>query len=122
MRTSPKEIMVQQHIGVRPVIMGKFCQSCSHLVRFELMYTSHNNTRHYCKSCYSAKEKVYDDVFANNLTAHDIWLRNERAKVRSILHDIIHDIGSLPDGEVSPSVHTIVMKHSIGASLNGEVH
>lgn len=122
MKVSPKDIMVKKHIGTRPVILGKFCQSCNHLVRLELMYTSHNHSRHYCKDCYDSKEKVYDDVFANNLTAHDIWLRKEREKVRTILHDIIHDISSLPDGEVSPSVHTIVMRHSIGAGLNGKVH
>lgn len=118
MRTSPKQLMVHKYIKTRPSILGKLCETCNHLIRLEIMYFA--RSKYYCKKCYNSKEEVYDDVYINEVTAHDIWLRNERKQVRAVISNIVNDIESLPDGEVSPSVHTIIMRHSIEASVKNK--
>lgn len=120
MRISPKELMVKKHIKTAfPLFFGKICSSCNHLVKFEKMYCLKDRSQHFCTTCYKNKEEVYDDVFVKEVTAHDIIVRNERKALTKVLENIVSDISELPDGEVSPSVHSVVMRHSISLGLKG---
>ncbi len=120
MRISPKELMVKKHIKITfPLFFGKICNSCNHLVNFEKMYCLKDRSQHFCTTCYKSKEEVYDDIFVKEITAHDIILRNERKALTKVLENIALDISELPDGEVSPSVHSVVIKHSISLGLKG---
>lgn len=118
MRISPKQIMVKKFVKTRPSVLGKFCETCNHLVILEFMYYIPERSGYYCRECYSTKEELYDDVYLRETTASDIWLKNERKRVRTTLNNIINGINLLPDGEVSPSVHTIIMRYSIEAGLS----
>lgn len=118
MRISPKQLMVRKHVKVTFSIFGKFCSSCNHLVYFEKMYKA--DGKYYCTTCYKSREEVYDDVFLRRVTAKDVWRRNEMKKMQKTLRDIIEDVAALPDGEVSPSVHSIIMRQSIQLGLNSD--
>lgn len=118
MRISPKQLMVKEHVKTTfTFFVGRFCSSCAHLVKFEKMYCLKDKSHHYCTTCYKSKEEVYDDVFIKKVTANDIVIRNERKKLVKVLENLTSDITDLPDGEVSPSVHSIVMRHSISLGL-----
>jgi len=121
MRISPKQLMVKAHVGhTLAFFKGKFCKCCDHLVKFERMYTlKDREDHHYCTTCYKSREEVYDDVFVKEVTAQDIVIRNEKRALNKTLENVISDIHELPDGEVSPSVHSVVMKHSISLGLGG---
>lgn len=120
MRISPKEILVRNFIRKPFLFKGQFCSACNHYLRFERAYMVVNKNEFHCTSCSKSAENVYDRVFLEGkVTAQDVINKNERRQARKVLRQIIDDISSLPDGEVSPSVQTIILKHQISESLVG---
>ena len=110
MKFSPKQLLVREHTKSKMVWFGQFCKACNHKVMFETMFVV--DGVFYCMDCCPTKESAFDASFPKTLTPSDIILRRDREKVRQIIHDLLDDIDNLKDGEVSPSVYSVLLKYS----------
>lgn len=119
MKFSSKELLIKKHVQTKIAWHGTFCAACNHLVWLETMYKvvglgrSKCGYRHYCWDCCQSKEEAFDIVFPTQVTAQDIIMRREKAKVRYLLRNLINDVHALPDGEVSPSVASAILRYSL---------
>lgn len=82
-------------------------------------------TANFCSKCVSSKEDAFDLTFKYEVNAQDIVSRNqerylrrekdrwfnEAIRARESEQNIVYEVLQLPDGEVSPSVHSILVKH-----------
>ena len=119
MKFSPKQLLVRKYVKTKMIWHGTFCHACHYRVIFETMYKvtglgkKRRGSAYFCWDCCHTKEEAFDLIFPKKVTAQDIIIRNEKVKVRQILHDLIDDLNSLPDGEVSPSVHNAILRYSL---------
>ena len=74
----------------------------------------------YCRQCCKSREQAWDLAVTHQTTARTLAIRAEaRAMAQQQLSDaktvtqrIIEDIMELPDGNVSPCVHSVLVKHT----------
>lgn len=114
MRISPKQLLVDKTVSRRyAFVFGKICSTCNHLVKMERMFYIKSKGEYFCTHCHDSKESVYDDYFPEQVTAEDIIRRQEKKRVRLALVNLSSEVAELPDGEVSPMIHSIIAKHMI---------
>jgi len=117
MRFSLKEVLVSKHVKTKMTWRGTFCFMCGHKIWFETMYKVASNRsqcefKYFCWDCCQSKEEAFDSIFPKQLTAQEIVDRKEKKKAWETLNNLLDDISNLPDGEVSPSVASVLLQYS----------
>jgi len=110
MKFSPKQMLIKKHVKTCSAWTYKICAVCHHHILFETMYKVGDSF--YCMDCCQSKEKAFDATFPQQVTPADIIIKQEKEKVKATLFNLLDDIQKLKDGEVSPSVMSVLLKHS----------
>ena len=88
-------------------------------------WVSNPHTAAFCNQCAKSKEDAFDMAFKYEITAEDIIRTNQVKLLQKQFDDafnahqqskeatmtIVREILALPDGEVIPSVHSVLVKH-----------
>lgn len=114
MRLSPRQLVVKNFVKHK-FVWKEFCGVCNHLVRCEFMFKVRKlkGFVYVCHHCCSSKCNAFSCVHPKRITARDVIDATERRKANQRLLDLISDVNKLPDGEVSPSVYSVIIKHSL---------
>lgn len=108
MRFSPKEVLVWRHTNVYIPVIPKVCDHCGYTIWLGKMFRV-GKKYHYCTHCCKTREEAFDLAFPQKITPQDIVMRREKEKIKNTFLDLVKDISSLPDGEVSPTIQSILL-------------
>jgi hypothetical protein len=121
MRMTAKNVAINSVVKNRFIFRPHQCNLCKDLVFFEFVFKVKEQAGVYCKRCVSNKEDVYNLTITYNLTAADIIQNNENRKLikeisvyktyKDAIESITKEVMALPDGEVSPSVYSVIVKY-----------
>ena len=108
MKFSPKQMLIRKHVKKSMAWRFRVCECCGNYIIFETMYKVKGSF--YCWSCCRTKEEAFDLAFPKKVSAYDLAIRQEKRNARKTISDLLEDIHALPDGEVSPSVMSVLLK------------
>lgn len=123
MRKTPKQIAVKHAVYKRFLFRPYACHVCHDMLWLEMFYFVRGGQLKYniCTQCADTKEEAYDLVVKYKITANDICKNNEIKKLQAeidanrnykqMIESITRDIIELPDGEVSPSVYSVIVRY-----------
>jgi hypothetical protein len=110
MKYTPKQLLVRRHVKITTPFRKKMCSHCGNYVWLEIMWRV--GDKFYCVDCCTSKEKAFDLAFPQHITANDIAIRNDMEEAQKVFQKLMDDINSLNDGDVSPAVMNIILKHT----------